>query len=114
MISGAEYAPPGMGIGPDPHIPPQGLDHRTYASALRSTWRLERRGEGGAWTTIGVYRDSRAAGEALDHAVGAGSGDLDDYRIVRARGGGRAAWAAAAIVALIAVALLTVLIVATR
>jgi hypothetical protein len=113
MISGAEYASHGMGIGPEPHIPPQGLDHRTYASALRSTWRLERRGEGGAWTTIGVYRDSRAAGEALDHAVGAGSGDLDDYRIVRARGGGRA-WAAAAIVALIAVALLTVLIVATR
>ena len=102
-----------MGIGPEPHIPPQGLDHRTYGSALRSTWRLERRGEGGAWTTIGVYRGSRAAGEALDHAVGAGSGDLDDYRIVRASSGGRA-WAAAVIIALLVVALLAVLIVATR
>jgi hypothetical protein len=110
MISGAEYAPPSMGIGPEPHIPPQGLDHRTYGSALRSTWRLERRGEGGSWTSIGVYRDSRAAGDALDHAVGAGSGDLDDYRIVRTRGSGRA-WAA---VALVVVAMLAVLIVATR
>jgi hypothetical protein len=112
MISGAEYASHGMGIGPEPHIPPQGLDHRTYGSALRSTWRLERRGEGGVWTTIGVYRGSRAAGEALDRAVGAGSGDLDDYRIVRASSG--RAWAAAAIIALLVVALLAVLIVATR
>ena len=113
MISVAGYAPPGMSIGPEPHIPPQGLDHRTYASALRSMWRLERRGERGGWTTVGVYRGSRAAGEALDHAVGASSGDLDDYRIVRAGGGGRA-WAAAAIAALVVVALLVVLIVATR
>jgi hypothetical protein len=102
-----------MSIGPEPHIPPQGLDHRTYASALRSTWRLERRVEGGAWTTVGVYRDGRSAGEALDLAVGAGAGDLDDYRIVRARRGGRT-WAGAAIVALGVVALLAVLILATR
>ena len=113
MISGVGYAPLGMGISPEPHIPPQGLDHRTYGSALRSTWRLERREEGGGWTTIAVYPGSRAAGEALDHAVGAGAGDLDDYRIVRASGG-RRAWAAAAIVALVVVALLAVLIVATR
>jgi hypothetical protein len=102
-----------MGIGQDPHIPPQGLDQRTYSSALRSTWRLERRLEGGGWTTVGVYRDSRAAGDALDLAAGAGAGDLDDYRIVRARGGGRT-WAAAAIVALVVVALLAALILATR
>jgi hypothetical protein len=80
MISGEEYAPSSMGIGPDPHIPPHGLNERTYASALRSAWRLERRLEGGGWTTVGVYRDSRAAGEALDVAAGAGSADLDDYR----------------------------------
>jgi hypothetical protein len=113
MISGGEYAPPVMGIGPEPHIPPQGLDGSTYASALRSTWRLEHRVEGGGWTTVGVYRDSRSAGEALDLAVGAGAGDLDDYRIVRARGDGRT-WAAAAIVALVVVSLLAVLILATR
>lgn len=102
-----------MGIGPEPHIPPQGLDERTYAGVLRSTWRLERRLEGEDWATVGVYRSSRAAGEALDLAVGAGSGDLDDYRIVRARGG-RRAWAVAAIVTLLVAALLAVLIVATR
>jgi hypothetical protein len=101
-----------MGIGPEPHIPPQGLDERTYAGVLRSTWRLEHRLEGGGWATVGFYRSSRAAGEALDLAAGAGSGDLDDYRIVRARGG-RRAWAAA-IVTLILVALIAVLIVATR
>jgi hypothetical protein len=100
-----------MGISPDPHIPPQGLDERTYASAFRSTWRLERRLEGGDWRTVGVYRDSRAAGEALDLAAGAGSGDLDDYRIVRAPRKSRA-WAAAAIVALIVVALIAAQIVA--
>ena len=103
-----------MGIGQDPHIPPQGLNERTYASAFRSAWRLERRLEGGGWTTVGVYRDSRSAAEALDLAAGADAdaGDLDDYRIVRARGGGRA-WAAAAIITLVVVAVLAVLIVAT-
>lgn len=113
MISGEEDASPSMGIGPEPHIPPQGLDERTYASALRSAWRLERRLEGGGWTTVGVYRDSPSAGEALDLAAGAGSGELDEYRIVRARGG-TWAWAAAALVTLLVVALLAVVIMAAR
>ena len=114
MISGEEYAPPDMGIGPDPHIPPQGLNERTYASAFRSAWRLERRLEGGGWTTVGIYGDSRSAAEALDLAAGADAdaGDLDDYRLARVRGGGRA-WAAAAIITLVVVAVLAVLIVAT-
>jgi hypothetical protein len=114
MISVEGYAPRAMGIsGGQPHIPPQGLSERTYASLLRrSTWRLERRSGTGGWATIGVYGDERSATSALDEALGEGSGDPADYRVSRS-GGRPVVWLAIGVAAVIALALVAALFVAT-
>jgi hypothetical protein len=98
--------------GGQPHIPPQGLNERTYASLLRSSWRLERRSTAGDWTIVRVYGDRESATRALDEAIGASSGAPDDYRVSR-EGAPPALWAAVGVAAVVALGLIALLFVAS-
>jgi hypothetical protein len=102
-----------MGIsGGQPRIPPQGLNERTYASLLRSAWRLERRTDAGLWTLIRTYGDEHSAATALDEAVGEGRGTASDYRIIRARRGG-GGWIAVGVAAVVALAVVSIVLIAS-
>jgi hypothetical protein len=99
-----------MGItGGQPHIPPQGLNERTYASLHRATWRLERRSAAGTWTVVGIYGDEPSAAQALDEAVGEGRGSAVDYRLTRVRP--RVPWVAIGVGAIIVIALVIIAVV---
>jgi hypothetical protein len=101
-----------MGVsGGTPRIPPQGFNERTYGRLLRSTWRLERRTSAGSWMSVGTFGDERAVSHALDEAVGEGRGTPADYRITRAARPG--VWLAVAIGAILALAFVAFILIAS-